>query len=546
MSEVNPVVSGQSPPHCARRPLSVRSSSQAHVIIQKSQSVDADNRSAAAIRCATCSRGPINGVGDYGHGHEAGNSPPTISVPDFPDVITDVAYEFSVTSSDDDLDSLTLTWDWGDGSETVTSTDTASHVYDSHGPYTLTVYADDGTNLDGHNVSDSGQVTVTSPDNTAPLIVSLTPSKTNPYTGEEITFTGVASDAEGDRLRFTFAFGDDSYAVLESQATSPDTETEFTVSHTYETAGVVSAFLYVWDYQDNSSSDPVSVTVVPNAAPLVGELVDMEALVGQEVEFTVDAFDPDGDDLSMWWDFGDGSEMVNGATVVHSYNVAGEYVYRVYVDDGHYHNVTSAAIITVFDEGTNLKPEIVALENMTGLVNAELTFNVTATDPNGDDLNYTWDFGDGSNLVVGNAVQHAYSELGEYTFTVYVDDGRGENVSGSALANITPSEPPVADAGVNRTVAIGTEVTLNGANSYDDVGIVNYTWEFTYDGEQTTLYDVSASFRFDIAGVYAVKLTVMDAEGNTASDQITVTVQDSDDGGLIDQYGLVLGALAVT
>ncbi|UCE80415.1 MAG: PKD domain-containing protein [Methanobacteriota archaeon] len=473
------------------------------------------------------------------------NAPPTIDVPDFPDVIRDVSYDFSVVASDGDSDPLTLTWIWGDGTETVTSTDTASHAYANHGQYTLTVYADDGAGSDGHNVSDTGLVTVTSPDNIAPEITSLLPSKTDPYTGEEISFTGIASDSNGDALRFTFDFGDDTYAVFENPATAPDTAVEFTVSHTYESAGTLSAYLYVWDYQDNSSSSPASITVIANAAPLVSELVDMEVIVGSEVTFTVTAFDPDGDDVTIWWDFGDGSDMVEGATVTHTYDAVDEYVYRVYLDDGHYHNVTAAAIVYVLEEGTNLPPEVVALENRTGLVHASLTFNVTATDPNDDDLNCTWDFGDGSDLAVGETVQHAYSEVDVYTFTVYVNDSRGGSVSKSATINIVSSDAPVADAGYDQTVEVGDEVSFDGSGSSDDVRILNFTWTFALDDGEKELYGAGPEFIFDIAGEYIVTLTVKDAENKTGTDEVLITVQESDAGSWIDQYGLALGAIAV-
>jgi ABC-type oligopeptide transport system substrate-binding subunit len=473
------------------------------------------------------------------------NAPPSISVPDFPDVVQDVSYDFSVTASDDDSDPLTLTWIWGDGTETVTSTDTTTHVYAEHGPHTLTVYADDGIDLDGHNVSDTGLVMVTSPENVAPEILSLEPSKTNPYTGEEMSFSGSASDSDGDALRFTFAFGDGTYAVFDSPATAPDTEVEFIASHTYESAETLSVYLYVWDYQDNSSSSPASITVIANAAPLLGELTDVNALVGDEVAFAVDAFDPDGDDMSIWWDFGDGSDMIGSATATHSYDAVGEFVYRVYVDDAHYHNVTAAAIVYVLEEGTNLPPEIISLEDKTGLVYALLTFNVTATDPNDDDLGYTWDFGDGSDLVVGETVQHAYSEVGAYTFSVHVDDGYEENVSGSATIDIVSSDPPVADAGSNQKVDVGEEVLFDGSGSSDDVDVVNYTWTLVYDDKEEELYGVGPAFTFDIAGEYIVTLTAKDAENKTGSDTVVITVEETDVRSWIDQYGLALGILAV-
>ncbi|HUU07803.1 MAG TPA: PKD domain-containing protein, partial [Thermoplasmata archaeon] len=471
----------------------------------------------------------------------SGNVPPTIDVPDFADVQKDDSYDFSVTVSDDDDDPLTLTWDWGDGTETVTSIDAASHVYSALGEHALTVYVDDGTGVDGHNVSDTGLVTVTSLDNTAPEVKSLVPSKSDPYTGEEISFTGIANDSEGDALRFTFAFGDGAYEVFESPATDPDTEVEFTVTHTYESAGPLSAYLYVWDYQDNSSSSPVSITVIANAAPLIGELVDMDVLIDNEVTFTVSPFDPDGDDMSTWWDFGDGSDMAEGTTVTHSYGAAGDHVYRVYVNDDHGHNVTKAAIVYVFDPSTNLPPEIVFLGDKTELVHAQITFNVTASDPNDDLLTYTWDFGDDSDLVVGETVQHAYTSTGNFTFVVHVDDGEF-NESASAMATVGTSAAPVADAGVNRSVTVGDYVTFDGSGSEDDVGIVNYTWTFSYGGSKQTLYTVSPEFTFDVAGTFTVTLTVKDAENQTDSAEVVVTVQD-DQETFLETYGLPLGIL---
>ena len=183
-----------------------------------------------------------------------GNSPPTIDVPDFPDVDTDVEYNFTVTASDPESDPIAYTWEWGDGTISVTDVDYALHTYDVQDVYDLTVYADDLTGVDGHNVSDTGAVTVLSAINAAPVVVSFVASDTTVYTDQEVSFTAVATDADGDPLRFTFAFGDGTFAVEENVATVPDEEVSFTVTHTYDTAGTVTAYVYVWDMQDNTSS----------------------------------------------------------------------------------------------------------------------------------------------------------------------------------------------------------------------------------------------------------------------------------------------------
>lgn len=478
-----------------------------------------------------------------------GNSPPTIDVPDFTDVWTNDPYDFTVTASDPDSDPLTYTWDWGDGSELEkTTVPTATHTYTLQSVFTLEVFADDGTHVAGHNVSDTGTVTVMSLDNVAPVIVKFQASKTDPYTGETITFIGNATDAEGDSLKFTFAFGDGTYAVFTNPATAPDTEVSFTTTHAYSSATPMSARLYVFDGQDNTSSGVVSITPVANAEPVVPALEDREVLVNTTVTFSTAAYDPDGDDIAIWWDFGDGSPMESGETVTHMYTLpADDLVYRVYVDDGHSHNVTKAAVMNVLSDDVNMAPEVEALENKTALVAEVVGFTATATDPNGDVLTYTWDFGDDSDLVVGQSVEHAYDAVGEYTFVVHVDDGEF-NESASATITVNASDPPVADAGPDQTVTVGDDVTFDGGDSTDDVGIVNYTWTFTYDDDTVTLYGVEPEFTFDVVGEYEVTLTVMDIEDQTSTDTVTITVEEDEDGDgdtdtFLEKYGLALGIL---
>ncbi|MDQ1372182.1 MAG: hypothetical protein QG582_1097, partial [Candidatus Thermoplasmatota archaeon] len=470
-----------------------------------------------------------------------GNSPPTIDVPDFPDVDTDVEYNFTVTASDPESDPIAYTWEWGDGTISVTDVDYALHTYDVQDVYDLTVYADDQTGVDGHNVSDTGTVTVLSAINAEPVVVSFVASETAVYTDQDVSFTSVATDADGDPLRFTFAFGDGTFAVEENVATAPDEEVSFTVTHTYDTAGTVTAYVYVWDMQDNTSSSPVSITVEANAAPLVPDLSYPTVMANTTVVFTTDPFDPDGDEMSIWWDFGDSSSMESGATVTHMYVMPDDYVYRVYVDDGHEHNETKAGVITVLSEDTNFAPEITPLVNMTALVGETVVFNATATDVNDDVLVYTWDFGDGSGLAVGREVEHVYSVADEYTFTVYVDDGEF-NESAEAVVNVSASAPPVADAGADQAVDIGAEVSFDGSGSTDDLSVVNYTWTFSYDGGTETLYGEAPEFTFEVAGEYNVTLTVKDFEGQTDADYVTITVDD--DKSFIQEYGLWIALVA--
>jgi hypothetical protein len=78
-----------------------------------------------------------------------------------------------------------------------------------------------------------------------------------------------------------------------------------------------------------------------------------------------------------------------------------------------------------------------------------ITFNVSATDPDGDFLAYTISFGDGTANGSGSQVVHTYEAgAGEpphiYTATATVDDGNGHIVAESlqvTVNDIPPAEP---------------------------------------------------------------------------------------------------------
>lgn len=84
---------------------------------------------------------------------------------------------------------------------------------------------------------------------------------------------------------------------------------------------------------------------------------------------------------------------------------------------------------------------------------------------------------------------------------------------------------PVADAGEDITIVVGEAARFDGTGSTDDVGIANYTWNFTYDDEMQYLYGASPEFEFWIVGTYEVTLTVRDTDGHTASDVVVVVVE---------------------
>lgn len=90
------------------------------------------------------------------------NQPPMISVPDFDSVGAKVETTFEVFADDPDGDTLMFVWDWGDGTSSITYEPIATHAYRHGGTYVLTVTVSDQTGIDGHEVSDYGEVYVIS------------------------------------------------------------------------------------------------------------------------------------------------------------------------------------------------------------------------------------------------------------------------------------------------------------------------------------------------------------------------------------------------
>ena len=134
------------------------------------------------------------------------------------------------------------------------------------------------------------------------------------------------------------------------------------------------------------------------------------------------------------------------------------------------------------------------------------------------------------------SLTHRFDDLGPFPWRVYAVDPSGNAAVAAGVIQVVDSQPPVADAGPDRTVLQGTFVPLDGSGSSDNFGIESYTWTFTANGRAQTLRAVRETFAFRQAGSVTVRLIVTDFAGHTAEDTATITVApaDTDADGMTD------------
>jgi M6 family metalloprotease-like protein len=107
----------------------------------------------------------------------------------------------------------------------------------------------------------------------------------------------------------------------------------------------------------------------------------------------------------------------------------------------------------------NSAPVVSLAVPATPAARSHAAFTATASDPDGDELAYFWDFGDGSANANSATVYHAWKSGGTHTVTVTVSDMKGGVASASQVVSVSD---PLA---VWTSVPSGTTLSLHGIHA---------------------------------------------------------------------------------
>jgi hypothetical protein len=354
------------------------------------------------------------------------------------------------------------------------------------------------------------------------------------YTDQTTTFNGTTTEDLNAITQVTWDFGDNTTLV---NGTNPEL---LNATHVYTEAGVYNASLTVkFDAELNQTETATAtITVSENTPPVADAGPDqtLEQTSAEGAMVTLNgtgSSDPDNDTLTYNWNWTGGS--ATGATPTALFPV-GNTTVTLTVSDGQY-NATDTVNIVVEVDATapvvDAGPDVtVEQESHAG---TQVVLTGTATDMVSTRFNFTWTENGMVLKEEANVSETTLTytfNLGTHVVTLYATDEANNTGSDTATVTIVDTLPPVVDAGPDLTVEqeshAGTQVMLNGTATDICSERFNFTWSEgdTVLATITNATDATLSYTFNL-GIHIVTLNATDMAGNSANDNVTVTVVDT-------------------
>ena len=325
-----------------------------------------------------------------------------------------LAVEFTNLSSDPDGDVVAFGWDFGDG--TGSTEENPTHTYTKTGQFKVTLVVTNSLGQSSRPQRENIEAIANRPPRAE--------FRASPRRGDApltVMFMDRSSDSDGVVMGYSWDFGDSG------------TSTEANPTHTYVRPGEFMVTLMVMD--DRGMMSPLrreSISVKggadggsprENRAPKADFRADPRRGVWPlTVTFTNRSSDPDGEVVAFSWDFGDGRGSTE-ETPMHTYMSAGEFMVTLMVmDDG---GMTSTPKRESISVGANRAPTAdFRADTRRGEAPLAVSFTNRSNDPDGEVVEFSWDFGDGRTSIDENPT-HIYTAPGSYVVMLMVTDDRG-------------------------------------------------------------------------------------------------------------------------
>ena len=239
------------------------------------------------------------------------------------------------------------------------------------------------------------------------------------YEGQMFDFKVDAFDEDDDDLEYTWDMGTGSMLEGESVRTG------------YQDDGFYIIKVSVSDGEFTTTKE--FEIEVQNLAPTFEVSFNDVANEGSEVGFVVQVDDVSSDEVTVTWAFADGSNQT-GTFVEYLFNEDGEYLIVVVAVDEDGGRTEKQILMTI----NNVAPIIIECTvngyDCDDLLTGEATldveeetavdFKLSATDPGADNITYTFNFGDGTAIMVSpdGEMSHKFADGDVFTIVVCAQD----------------------------------------------------------------------------------------------------------------------------
>ena len=318
---------------------------------------------------------------------------------------------------------------------------------------------------------------------------------------------------------------------LPSEATLNSTSGNFSWTPYYNQSGVYNVEFNVSDgYVNISQTVDINVTNM-NRPPQMAELQDAEIEENSTLEIDLGAFDPDEDDVLAYSnDLGIGSFSDGNFTWTPGFEDNGTYNILFSVTDGEYYE-NQSIVINVTD--VNRAPVLEYIPSVSVNETENVTIDLIANDPDGDQLNYSTD------ANFGNLTENTFNwtpnftHQGTYYINFTVSDGSLSDTKMAVVGvNDTNAAPEFDDSVgaqiINETEYISFIVTASDVDGDDliySVSGVPVTATTEYDPAIEGM-NFSWTPSYTEAGNYTVKFIVKDEMQYSDVLEVPITVLD--------------------
>ncbi|UCE36288.1 MAG: PKD domain-containing protein, partial [Thermoplasmata archaeon] len=344
---------------------------------------------------------------------------------------------------------------------------------------------------------------------------------------KEVIFDGGGSnDPDGGSIveyKWLFGDGKQGYGMI--------------ISHVYSSSGIYKVQLRVKDNEGTYGYDNISVRVNIPPVAIAGIILDGVSVVTEEVIVDVNediqfdasnSYDPGSPEGPNYgyiekyeWIFADGT-IGQGLSPIHSYDQEGiRHVILIVTDNSGSKSSDSIQVVVHNDPPiSDAGADIITDEDSPVTFDGSGTWDTPLDHPW---LTYDWDFGDGG---IGNGINptHIYTHSGLYFVKLMVTDNEN-SVREDDLTVLVKNVPPIANAGSDLIVNEDDTVTFTGlgTDTASDQPILSYHWDF---GDGASGSGETTSHIYTKSGVYIVEITVIDDDGESDSDTMTITVNN--------------------